>query len=363
METRGSRVDPGVPGSIAQPAHDESQFAHQDSPSTAAPTSPFTAASTAAPPSPSISAAAATSQGIRTGYLAVFAIGVLLAVGLSTVLHHPVALDLGLTAVIVGSAAVVLWHVHARRDHTLNALRDELSAAHSTLAELESERARRLHDARNTIFAISGATQLLAHPAEISDSDAEHLQELINAELNRLAQVLDPRVHSIPQRITTSDLLAPIVSAYRAQGTAISAHIEECALVTHRGALTSALSNILTNARVHAASAHIWLTALPSFDVRRECAVVRITISDNGPGIAPELRELVLQPGVRGITTVPGSGLGLASVAQVMAELGGELVLTERPGGGTSVTLVVPVASPVVPSTHTPAIAPETSTA
>jgi signal transduction histidine kinase len=71
---------------------------------------------------------------------------------------------------------------------------------------------------------------------------------------------------------------------------------------------------------------------------------VVITVDDDGPGLAPALRDAVLRRGVRADETGPGSGLGLA-IARDLCELyGGSIALGEAPAGGLRVTLRLPVA-------------------
>ena len=54
---------------------------------------------------------------------------------------------------------------------------------------------------------------------------------------------------------------------------------------------------------------------------------VVITVDDDGPGLAPALRETVLQRGVRADEAAPGSGLGLAIVADLVELYGGSIAL------------------------------------
>lgn len=67
-----------------------------------------------------------------------------------------------------------------------------------------------------------------------------------------------------------------------------------------------------------------------------------IDVDDDGPGIAPERRDLVMQRGTRLDETVPGSGLGLAIVQELAALHGGAVTLGASPLGGLRVNLALP---------------------
>jgi signal transduction histidine kinase len=69
-------------------------------------------------------------------------------------------------------------------------------------------------------------------------------------------------------------------------------------------------------------------------------AGVRITVSDNGPGMSAEDRERAF---LRFTTSSPnGTGLGLAIVHRLVISNGGTARLDETPGGGLTVTLDFP---------------------
>lgn len=74
----------------------------------------------------------------------------------------------------------------------------------------------------------------------------------------------------------------------------------------------------------------------------------RLTVDDDGPGIAAELRDEVLRRGVRADEAAPGSGLGLAIVRDLVGLYGGALTLTTSPLGGLRVELTLPGAAPAV---------------
>lgn len=67
-----------------------------------------------------------------------------------------------------------------------------------------------------------------------------------------------------------------------------------------------------------------------------------ITVEDDGPGIAMELREAVLARGVRADETAPGSGLGLAIVRDLAELYGGTIELESSASGGLRAVLRLP---------------------
>lgn len=70
----------------------------------------------------------------------------------------------------------------------------------------------------------------------------------------------------------------------------------------------------------------------------------RVTIEDDGPGLAAELRQAALARGQRLDETKPGSGLGLAIVADLASLYGGQLTLDDSPKGGLRADLRLPSA-------------------
>jgi signal transduction histidine kinase len=71
--------------------------------------------------------------------------------------------------------------------------------------------------------------------------------------------------------------------------------------------------------------------------------MVLITITDDGPGIPPEVMDRIFSPF---FTTKPqGSGLGLAIVRKIVDAHDGRIDVGERPGGGTIFRVTLPVRS------------------
>jgi nitrogen fixation/metabolism regulation signal transduction histidine kinase len=99
--------------------------------------------------------------------------------------------------------------------------------------------------------------------------------------------------------------------------------------------LDQALINLLRNATEalrDTADGKIALTASRGLDGR-----TLIQVIDNGPGIPTEQREKVFVPFFT--TKRQGSGVGLTLARQIMTVHGGTIVLSDTPGGGTTVTM------------------------
>jgi len=71
---------------------------------------------------------------------------------------------------------------------------------------------------------------------------------------------------------------------------------------------------------------------------------IAITVDDDGPGLAPGLRQAVLERGVRADEAAPGSGFGLAIVHDLVEVYRGSIALEEAPGGGLRARLELPAA-------------------
>jgi signal transduction histidine kinase len=71
---------------------------------------------------------------------------------------------------------------------------------------------------------------------------------------------------------------------------------------------------------------------------------ILITVDDDGPGLPSELRDRVLQRGVRADEAGTGSGFGLAIVRDLAELYGGSISLDDSPKGGLQARLKLPAA-------------------
>lgn len=139
--------------------------------------------------------------------------------------------------------------------------------------------------------------------------------------------------------LTSADGLARTMMAIHAEkNVSIDVHVSNEHFVrTQREDLEEMLGNLVDNACKWAKS---------RVEIRSEASdsTTVITVDDDGPGLAPELREAVLQRGVRADEAAPGSGLGLAIVADLVELYGGSVALGSSRLGGLRATLTLPAA-------------------
>jgi signal transduction histidine kinase len=86
------------------------------------------------------------------------------------------------------------------------------------------------------------------------------------------------------------------------------------------------------------------ITIRLSVDASQNPALARVMVEDTGQGMTPEVQAKIFQPF---FTTKPpgkGTGLGLASVRQLIQDLGGTLAVASQPGMGTTFVLRIPLA-------------------
>lgn len=180
------------------------------------------------------------------------------------------------------------------------------------LVELGALAATVAHDLRNPL----GIVQMAATgaPPEVRSEIGEQVTRMNHL----VSDILDyARAWTImPKPLRVADLVASL---------GVEAELPEELMVTaDRHALLRALTNLVDNARALGTHVSIIAEAGPP---------VTIDICDDGPGIAPEIRDSLFRPFVS--RRPGGTGLGLAIVRRIMEAHGGTVTLAERPDWST----------------------------
>lgn len=77
-------------------------------------------------------------------------------------------------------------------------------------------------------------------------------------------------------------------------------------------------------------------------EILNNIQAVEIAIEDKGRGIDPEIRDHMFEPFISSKQTV-GVGMGLTVARHALRNMGGDVSMTDRPGGGSIAVLVHPV--------------------
>ncbi len=118
---------------------------------------------------------------------------------------------------------------------------------------------------------------------------------------------------------------------------------DELMVRAQAGALNTIFSNLIVNAIKHTQNdGEIRIT------LEREQSFAKITIHDDGPGIAPEIREQVFDRGAL-YSAVSGYGIGLHLVRQAAIALGGNATVGASDLGGACFEVTIPLAGDSLP--------------
>ncbi|HYE17884.1 MAG TPA: HAMP domain-containing sensor histidine kinase [Tepidisphaeraceae bacterium] len=137
-------------------------------------------------------------------------------------------------------------------------------------------------------------------------------------------------------------LAAAVADPFRAQagqkGVAIAVEVEPAACASDGDLIALVLQNLVGNAVKYSARGCVRVRGGPAAD--GGCV---LSVSDDGPGIAPQYLDHVFEAFRRGDSHgQDGVGLGLTIVAQAAKLLGGELSVESAPGRGSTFRLTLP---------------------
>jgi signal transduction histidine kinase len=197
-----------------------------------------------------------------------------------------------------------------------------------------------LHAVRSGLAGLSGALHLLTEQrTELPDESRRRVETLVVAEIERLQRLVAPAtLDGAEPTVEDLDLdvvIGNLVLGRRTAGQEVAWQPTGCRARGVTDHVVEVLNILLVNAWRHAQGAPARI------EVTREGAMVRVLVSDDGPGVPPELRGSIFERGVRR----PGSrgqGLGLAMARSLVEDLGGSLTLAPTGAGGACFCVALP---------------------
>ena len=248
-------------------------------------------------------------------------------------------------------APIRLARSTAEIEPVLAALNGLLERVRSAIARERRFTADAAHELRTPLAALKVHAQNVARAASAAERQAslEHMMSGLDRSVRLVEQMLAlsraaapraPAAEAVPLLQVVEDALDDVLPTLKNRGVKVSVTSDppeaELVLRGDRDKLTCLARNLLDNAARYApegSTIRVELTERPGG--------AALAVSDQGPGIPPELRERVFESYYR-IPGSPGggSGLGLAIVREIAAEHGAQVALGEGDGGrGTRISV------------------------
>ena len=236
-------------------------------------------------------------------------------------------------AVLAATAFVLARRSFQDEDEAIGVLQRRLERAEMGQHDDQA----RLHELRATVAGLSSATRLLRLHSSISDVRRSQLEQMMEAELDRMTRLMSDRPTTPPGPVDLDLVLEPIVVRHRVTGCRITWQPNGVTALGRSDDIAEIVSILLANAQRHAPSSSVDLL------VRTTHGSVEIVVSDSGPGVDRQLRRAMFDWGRRSPTS-DGEGVGLASARLLSMDLGGYLRLDDRAGPGATFVLGLPTA-------------------
>lgn len=224
-----------------------------------------------------------------------------------------------------------------------------------SLARLGELTAGLAHEFRNGLATIHGYARLIDLEKLPSDfrpyvtglrAETDALREVVTNFLN-FAKPTQLALAPVDMRIIAERAAEEIRSDVQKHGGSIEVlgHFSE--VLGDEVLLRQAFSNLCRNALEACAEAgrspHVTIES--AVDVH--AGHLRVSVSDDGPGLDPSLGERVFQPFVTG--RARGTGLGLALVQKIVVTHNGRITAGRSDSGGAAFHVVLPLAVAAVP--------------
>lgn len=215
----------------------------------------------------------------------------------------------------------LLQHEREQRQRYRNALAD---LAHSLKTPLAVMRG-----------ALSGA------PAQLSatvEEQVERMDTIVAYQLQRAATAGVRKLHATPLALLplAEKILAALHKVHRDKKVQVEITWDSgLSIAGDEGDWMELLGNLLENA-------FKWCTGKIRLDAEVDAGHIVLIIEDDGVGIDPSQIDHILQRGVRADEAVPGHGIGLAVVRDIVEAYQGQMQISRSRLGGAAIRLSFP---------------------
>ena len=213
------------------------------------------------------------------------------------------------------------------------------------------------HEFRSPLTSLAHVSEMLAEGRLADDELRRRSYDVLVRDTDRLRRLVETlldfghferggpvRMERTDMRAFVREVLSEFAQRVESAGYIIDVTTPDDAVFARldRDAMRRALWNLLDNAVKYSPDSRtvsFTLTARSS---------VSITVRDEGLGIPPHEQSAIFDKFVRGAESkarhIPGTGVGLALVRQIVGAHGGDVQVTSAPGQGSSFTITLPLA-------------------
>jgi hypothetical protein len=242
--------------------------------------------------------------------------------------------------VIVDSSGAPLRLVGTSQDvterHRIEEVRDNILSAVS-------------HELRTPLTSVLGFALTLEQRPD--DAARRQMTSALVAQARRLEHLLSDLldvdrlrhglVHVTLEPTDVTSLVERTIAAVETlESNRISLSADEIVAEVDAAKLERIVDNLVTNALKHTPAGTGVFVSVSAGSGR-----LLLRVDDSGRGVPDELKQQIFEPFVRvnGAAGAPGTGIGLALVAQFAALQGGKAWVEDRPGGGASFRVSLPL--------------------
>jgi two-component system sensor histidine kinase MprB len=229
------------------------------------------------------------------------------------------------------------------------------SAFRSMLESLDRSRAeqQRLvqdagHELRTPLTSLRTNLDVLRRHPGLPEGDRAQIVADLHSEVEEMVDLVDEIVtvaagvatDEAPTQFSLGEVAGRVVERFaRRTGRQFEVVVDDSPVVAQQAAVERAISNLLDNAAKFDPSDAV-------IDV--EVAAGTVAVGDHGPGIPTEELPFVFERFHRAAAaaqTLPGSGLGLSIVRDVVTRNGGSVYAENRLGGGAVISFRLPLSA------------------
>ncbi len=236
-----------------------------------------------------------------------------------------------------------------RLARSFNGLLDRLAAASNVQRQFMADAS---HELRTPVSIVRTAAEVALTDQERSSDDYREALAIIVEQCARVTRLVDgmfllARAEASGIQVRRELLYLDDLIAECARGVQVLADDRDVTIrldlpneVAFSGdavLLSQMIGNLLDNAIRHGNGGEA-----VSVSLGREASSLRISVKDNGPGVAAEDRERIFERFVRRSTLSDGAGLGLAIARWIAEAHGGRLVLASNEGPGAEFVVTLP---------------------